>query len=530
MRRRMALIVVCALAVIGSVWGHGQVISGMRLKADVQPVRIPVADQPANHAAGPAMKTVEFRGYAFKVPASWPVYNLSKDPDQCVRYDVNAVYLGTPGPNQNCPPGLVGTHDTVTVGGPAIPGVLVVSSTTQRRPQVGDLRSATDLPAAPGTIMQNPGQHEFAISMPTHAPSFSATYGTDPNLVLQVFSSLHSVTSQFGHPGGPLQPREGPTHPTNLGFPSRVTGTTRPRVFPSVRYSPTPAPIRTTPVPYRTTPAPLVTTPAPTQAPASPTPTVTTSTGTNTQAPAQGAPPIQPGAGFTAGVAGFDTCTAPSLATMKAWRAKYAVANIYIGGQEMACDYGNLSASWVTSVEAMGWSLMPTFVGLQAPCNSYSAEINPSQAAAQGSAAATLAISDAKQFGLGTGSPIYFDMEGYDHTNTGCKTAVLTFLDAWTRQLDAGGYVSGVYSSADSAAIDLQSTTTIAGHALAEPQDMWFALWDNALNLTGSPYLTGAVWPETQRSKQYQGGHIVSVGGFSLDIDSDLVDSAVVRG
>ena len=238
MRRRMALIVVCALAVIGSVWGHGQVISGMRLKADVQPVRIPVADKPANHAAGPAMKTVEFRGYTFKVPASWPVYDLSKDPNQCVRYDVNAVYLGTPGPNQQCPPNLVGTHDTVTVGGPAIPGVLVVSSATQRRAQVGDLRSGTDLPAAPGTIMDNPGQHEFAISMPTHAPSFTATYGTDPNLIMQVFSSLHAVASQFGQPGGPLQPRGGPTHPTNWGFPSPVTGTTRPHVVPSVEYSP----------------------------------------------------------------------------------------------------------------------------------------------------------------------------------------------------------------------------------------------------------------------------------------------------
>ena len=121
-------------------------------------------------------------------------------------------------------------------------------------------------------------------------------------------------------------------------------------------------------------------------------------------------------------------------------------------------------------------------------------------------------------------------MEGYDHTNSGCVTAVLTFLDAWTRQLNAGGYVSGVYSSADSAAIDLQSNTTIAGHSLAEPQDMWFALWDNVLNLTGSPYLTPAVWPDTQRSKQYEGGHVVTVGGYSLDIDSDLVDSAVVHG
>jgi Domain of unknown function (DUF1906) len=227
---------------------------------------------------------------------------------------------------------------------------------------------------------------------------------------------------------------------------------------------------------------------------------------------------------------GFDTCTAPSLTTMKAWRAQYAAMNIYIGGQEMACDYGNLSATWITSAEAMGWSLMPTFVGLQAPCNSFSAEINPNQAASQGQAAANQAISDAAALGLGTGTPIYFDMEGYDHTNTTCRTAVLTFLDAWTRQLNAKGYTSGVYSSADSAVIDLQSATTIAGHALAEPQDIWIALWDNTANLSGEPYVTSAVWSNTQRSKQYQGAHVVTVGGISLDIDSDLVDSAVVSG
>ena len=67
------------------------------------------------------MKTVEYGGYAISVPATWPVYLLSKDPEQCVRYDVNAVYLGTPGPNQNCPPHLVGRADTVSIGGPVTP-------------------------------------------------------------------------------------------------------------------------------------------------------------------------------------------------------------------------------------------------------------------------------------------------------------------------------------------------------------------------------------------------------------------------
>jgi hypothetical protein len=155
-------------------------------------------------------------------------------------------------------------------------------------------------------------------------------------------------------------------------------------------------------------------------------------------------------------LAGFDTCAAPSLPTMKAWRAKYAAAAIYIGGQMMACGQSNLSASWVRQTEAMGYALMPTFVGLQAPCDSFSGKIDPKQAAPQGTAAANQAVTAAKSYGLGAGTPIYYDMEAYDRTNAGCRTAVLTFLDAWTRQLKAVGYISGVYSSAGSAITDLQ--------------------------------------------------------------------------
>jgi Rv2525c-like, glycoside hydrolase-like domain len=49
-------------------------------------------------------------------------------------------------------------------------------------------------------------------------------------------------------------------------------------------------------------------------------------------------------------------------------------------------------------------------------------------------------------------------MEGYDDADYSCVTAVLTFLDAWDRQLVASGYVSGVYSSAASGVTDLQTT------------------------------------------------------------------------
>jgi GTP-binding protein len=73
--------------------------------------------KPAGRAVKPGTRIVTFGGYTVRVPANWPVYNLEKDPSRCVRYDVHAVYLGTPGPNQNCPPHVVGRVDTISILG-----------------------------------------------------------------------------------------------------------------------------------------------------------------------------------------------------------------------------------------------------------------------------------------------------------------------------------------------------------------------------------------------------------------------------
>jgi hypothetical protein len=66
--------------------------------------------------------------------------------------------------------------------------------------------------------------------------------------------------------------------------------------------------------------------------------------------------------------------------------------------------------------------------------------------------------------------------------------------------------------------------------SLAVPQAVWFALWDNAATLNGTPYLTTGVWPVATRSKQYAGNRVVKVGGTSLNIDADLVAGPVARG
>lgn len=136
---------------------------------------------------------------------------------------------------------------------------------------------------------------------------------------------------------------------------------------------------------------------------------------------------------------GFDTCTAPSAPTMSAWlNSPYRSVGVYIGGASRACAQPNLTSSWVSTVIDQGWTLIPTYVGLQAPCTSYSNRIDAANAAAQGVAAAQDAMGRAAGLGMGGGSPIYFDMEAYDNSQASCVLAVNTFLSAWTGELHSG--------------------------------------------------------------------------------------------
>src|SRR5690606_24738143 len=71
--------------------------------------------EPSAHPADG--QTVTYAGVTVTVPASWPVIDLEADPAACVRLDVHAVYLGTPGTQADCPPTRVGRTDTVHLQG-----------------------------------------------------------------------------------------------------------------------------------------------------------------------------------------------------------------------------------------------------------------------------------------------------------------------------------------------------------------------------------------------------------------------------
>ncbi len=223
---------------------------------------------------------------------------------------------------------------------------------------------------------------------------------------------------------------------------------------------------------------------------------------------------------------GFDACYAPSPHAMSAWESSpYRAIGIYIGGANAACPPSkdpNLTPSWLSNEVAAGWHFIPTYVGLQAPSNSCGcAGINPSQASAEGAAAAQDAVSQAESLGIGPGNPIYDDMEFYTRNGTN-SSAVLGFLSGWTSQLHASGYPSGVYGNADSAITDLVNEY---GTGYVEPDDIWIADW-NGQQTTSDPYVPSADWANHQRLHQYRGGHNETYGGVTINIDSNYLDGA----
>jgi hypothetical protein len=65
--------------------------------------------------AGASARSLHFDGRWVAAPGSWPVYRLSEHPRMCVRLDRRAVYLGTPGANQNCPAAAMGRRRAIVV-------------------------------------------------------------------------------------------------------------------------------------------------------------------------------------------------------------------------------------------------------------------------------------------------------------------------------------------------------------------------------------------------------------------------------
>ncbi|MFF3456316.1 glycoside hydrolase domain-containing protein [Streptomyces sp. NPDC002730] len=226
----------------------------------------------------------------------------------------------------------------------------------------------------------------------------------------------------------------------------------------------------------------------------------------------------------------FDTCTAPPLSAIQAWSASpYRAVGVYIGGISRTCAQPALTASWVTSVSALKWRLLPIYKGLQPPCGGRPTDAKISRAAAtargQGTAAAADAVAKAKALGMQPGSAVYNDIEQYTQTDATCRSGVLAFVSAWTKELHRVGYVSGVYMNLNFGAKQLSDVFTSTSYA--RPDALWIARFDGVDSLKGWTGIADSKWAVHQRAKQFKGDHDETYGGVTMNIDTDRLDAPV---
>ncbi|MFW6205458.1 MAG: glycoside hydrolase domain-containing protein, partial [Actinomycetota bacterium] len=213
---------------------------------------------------------------------------------------------------------------------------------------------------------------------------------------------------------------------------------------------------------------------------------------------------------------------------LRAWRdSPYRTVNIYIGGTNRGCRQPNLTASWVRRAAALGWRLLPTYVGYQPSCvyGDGLSRFATSNAASRGRSDAQDAITKATALGLLPGSALYADIEHYDRSDSSCRAAVRRYVSAWTQTLHAGGFLAGVYVHLSSGLRDVSAA--YASDSYARPDAVWVASWDGSRWLDGWPTAPNHQWAVWQRAKQYRGDHDERWGGVTINIDSDSLRAPV---
>lgn len=372
---------------------------------------IPSASAASSSAA---YQTINYHGYEIQVPASWPVYDLTADPSRCVLFNRHAVYLGTPGTDQQCPTRAYGRTEAVLV---------------QPEPSslpAGEAELGSDGASFSGSLSaEESTTHTVRFTAPGPGVEVTATYGSDETRMRAILSAARMTAKTTAEAPAAGSPRATVVKPS-----ARATA-------PATRSG------------------------------------AGTSATSGTSGTASGLSQEQ---GQGLGIDTCTVPSAATMNAWLA--SPYRVISTYLGGANWACTYGDFTPDWVGQVAAEGWKFIPIWVGPQASCTQLTntTVIDPANAEAQGEAEAASAVAAAQEFGYGQGTPIYYDMESYSTSVAGCSQATLTFLGGWTAGLHAAGYLSGVYSSAATGIADLASQYT--NTAYQSPDDVWFADWN----------------------------------------------------
>lgn len=143
---------------------------------------------PAANADAPGLQTVSYQGVEFDVPAGWAVHDLSSDPNQCVRFDVNAVYLGHPGADMECPAGIVGRADAVLVE--QTDGAATTADT-----HGNDVSAAASAHGLEMRVAHDDATKEVDADVPSAGVSVTLTYQESDSTAQQILESLRTAGS-----------------------------------------------------------------------------------------------------------------------------------------------------------------------------------------------------------------------------------------------------------------------------------------------------------------------------------------------
>ncbi|MFI6943943.1 DUF1906 domain-containing protein [Streptomyces sp. NPDC050418] len=226
----------------------------------------------------------------------------------------------------------------------------------------------------------------------------------------------------------------------------------------------------------------------------------------------------------------FDTCVAPSLRTMAAWRAAspFRGVAVYFGGRGRFCKkQPHLTRTWLREADRTGWSVLPVYVGSQSPCvlvphkRKYAIGRDPW---GQGRKEGRDAVRRAQALGMRESSALYLDMENYSMAKWQCRKPTLHFIRGWNREVRAHGYVPGFYSSLGSGIWHMERARK-AGYGDL-PSALWYARWNGKPKAHPVPGTSAKRWRGAS-IHQYRGPKKERYGGRTLEIDRNQVHAPV---
>jgi hypothetical protein len=184
--RLVGALAALAVAAFGCAGGTRD---GAAPRAEAVPA--PTAAAPAPTAAPPGSQVVQYGGIELTVPDTWPVYDLAAAPATCVRFDVHAVYLGTPSPDMQCPAQAIGRADAVLVE----PGSGVTQRESGAGPDAGGQGLATADVNGLALDVDSSGavEHELVVTAPDAAVTVTLSFGETDATAQRILASMRRV-------------------------------------------------------------------------------------------------------------------------------------------------------------------------------------------------------------------------------------------------------------------------------------------------------------------------------------------------